>query len=59
MPRTWRVWRVAEALDSGMVGVKTGLIADEMAPFRGIRQSGLSSPRLTTLYGESVSAIGW
>lgn len=36
-----RVWRVAEALETGMVGVNTGLIANEMAPFGGIKQSGL------------------
>ncbi|MBX3566448.1 MAG: NAD-dependent succinate-semialdehyde dehydrogenase [Rhizobiaceae bacterium] len=35
-----RVWRVAEALETGMVGVNTGLIANEMAPFGGIKQSG-------------------
>ncbi|ODT77302.1 MAG: succinate-semialdehyde dehydrogenase (NADP(+)) [Pelagibacterium sp. SCN 64-44] len=36
-----RVWRVAEALESGMVGVNTGLISTEIAPFGGIKQSGL------------------
>lgn len=36
-----RIWRVAEALESGMVGVNTGLIANEMAPFGGVKQSGL------------------
>lgn len=36
-----RVWRVAEALESGMVGVNTGLIANEMAPFGGVKQSGI------------------
>jgi len=36
-----RVWRVAEALESGMVGVNTGLLANEMAPFGGVKQSGL------------------
>ena len=36
-----RVWRVAEALESGMVGVNTGLISTEMAPFGGVKQSGL------------------
>ncbi len=36
-----RVWRVAEALESGMVGVNTGLIANEMAPFGGVKQSGV------------------
>lgn len=35
-----RVWRVAEAIQSGMVGVNTGLISSEVAPFGGIKQSG-------------------
>ncbi|MDB6177431.1 NAD-dependent succinate-semialdehyde dehydrogenase [Paracoccus sp. Z330] len=36
-----RVFRVAEALETGMVGINTGLIANEAAPFGGIKQSGL------------------
>jgi succinate-semialdehyde dehydrogenase/glutarate-semialdehyde dehydrogenase len=36
-----RVWRVAEALEYGMVGVNTGLITTEVAPFGGMKQSGL------------------
>ena len=36
-----RVWRVAEAMETGMVGVNTGLISTEVAPFGGIKQSGL------------------
>jgi len=36
-----RVWRVAEALEAGMVGVNTGMLANEMAPFGGVKQSGL------------------
>ena len=36
-----RVWRVAERLDYGMVGVNTGLISNEVAPFGGVKQSGL------------------
>jgi len=35
-----RVWRVAEALDFGMVGVNTGLISNVMAPFGGVKESG-------------------
>ncbi|MEM1286339.1 MAG: NAD-dependent succinate-semialdehyde dehydrogenase [Pseudomonadota bacterium] len=35
-----QVWRVAEALDYGMVGVNTGLISTETAPFGGVKQSG-------------------
>ena len=36
-----RVWKVAEALEYGMVGVNTGLISNEVAPFGGVKQSGL------------------
>ena len=36
-----RVWRVAEALEFGMVGVNTGLISTAEAPFGGVKQSGL------------------
>ena len=35
-----RVWRVAEALESGMVGINTGLISTEVAPFGGVKESG-------------------
>ena len=36
-----RAWRVSEALEYGMVGVNEGLISTEVAPFGGIKQSGL------------------
>jgi succinate-semialdehyde dehydrogenase / glutarate-semialdehyde dehydrogenase len=36
-----RAWRVAEALEYGMVGVNSGLISTEVAPFGGIKQSGI------------------
>ncbi|MBY4608585.1 NAD-dependent succinate-semialdehyde dehydrogenase [Rhizobium sp. 9T] len=36
-----KVWRVAEALEYGMVGINTGLMSSETAPFGGIKQSGL------------------
>ncbi|MBV2188269.1 NAD-dependent succinate-semialdehyde dehydrogenase [Providencia rettgeri] len=36
-----RVYRVAEKLQSGMVGINTGLISNEVAPFGGVKQSGL------------------
>ncbi len=36
-----RIFRVAEALEYGMVGVNTGLISTEVAPFGGVKQSGL------------------
>ncbi|MCY1247796.1 Glutarate-semialdehyde dehydrogenase DavD [compost metagenome] len=36
-----RVFKVAEKLEYGMVGVNTGLISNEVAPFGGVKQSGL------------------
>jgi succinate-semialdehyde dehydrogenase/glutarate-semialdehyde dehydrogenase len=36
-----RAWRAAEALDCGIVGINTGLISNEVAPFGGVKQSGL------------------
>ena len=36
-----RVWRVAEALEYGMVGINTGLISTEVAPFGGVKESGI------------------
>ena len=36
-----RAWRVADALEYGMVGINTGLISTEVAPFGGIKQSGV------------------
>jgi succinate-semialdehyde dehydrogenase/glutarate-semialdehyde dehydrogenase len=36
-----RIWRAAEGLECGMVGVNTGLISSEVAPFGGVKQSGL------------------
>ena len=36
-----RIWRVAEALEYGMIGINSGLISNEVAPFGGIKQSGL------------------
>ena len=36
-----RQWRVGEALEYGMVGVNTGLISNEVAPFGGVKRSGL------------------
>ena len=44
-----RVFRVAEALEYGMVGVNTGLISNEVAPFGGVKQSGLG--REGSVYG--------
>jgi succinate-semialdehyde dehydrogenase/glutarate-semialdehyde dehydrogenase len=36
-----RIWRVAEGLEYGMVGINTGMISTEVAPFGGVKQSGL------------------
>ncbi len=36
-----RVWRVAEALEYGMVGINTGIVSNEAAPFGGVKQSGV------------------
>jgi succinate-semialdehyde dehydrogenase/glutarate-semialdehyde dehydrogenase len=36
-----RVWRVAEALDFGMVGINEGILSTEVAPFGGVKQSGI------------------
>jgi succinate-semialdehyde dehydrogenase/glutarate-semialdehyde dehydrogenase len=35
-----RIWRVAEALEYGMVGINTGMISTTVAPFGGIKESG-------------------
>ena len=36
-----RIWRVSEALESGIVGINTGIISTEIAPFGGVKSSGL------------------
>jgi succinate-semialdehyde dehydrogenase/glutarate-semialdehyde dehydrogenase len=36
-----RIWRVAEGLEYGIVGINTGLISTEVAPFGGVKESGL------------------
>jgi succinate-semialdehyde dehydrogenase/glutarate-semialdehyde dehydrogenase len=36
-----RVWRVAEGLESGIVGINVGIISTEVAPFGGVKQSGI------------------
>jgi succinate-semialdehyde dehydrogenase/glutarate-semialdehyde dehydrogenase len=36
-----RIWRTAEALEYGMVGINTGMISTEVVPFGGVKQSGL------------------
>lgn len=40
-----RVWRVAEALEVGMVGTNTGIISQAVIPFGGIKESGLGSSK--------------
>lgn len=41
-----RVWRVAEALEVGMVGTNTGLISQAVIPFGGVKESGLGTSAL-------------
>ena len=36
-----RIWRVSEALEYGIVGVNEGIISNEVAPFGGIKESGI------------------
>jgi succinate-semialdehyde dehydrogenase/glutarate-semialdehyde dehydrogenase len=36
-----RVWRVADAIEAGMVGINTGVISTAVAPFGGVKQSGM------------------
>ncbi|RLA15646.1 MAG: NADP-dependent succinate-semialdehyde dehydrogenase I [Gammaproteobacteria bacterium] len=36
-----RVWRAAEALETGIVGINTGVISSEVAPFGGVKESGI------------------
>ena len=36
-----RVWKVAEGIESGIVGINTGLVSTEVAPFGGVKESGL------------------
>ncbi|OBX05003.1 succinate-semialdehyde dehydrogenase [Gallibacterium genomosp. 3] len=40
-PNMSRIWRVSEALDYGIVGINEGIISTEVAPFGGVKQSGL------------------
>ena len=44
-----RVWRVMEALEYGIVGINTGIFANEVGPFGGVKQSGLG--REGSIYG--------
>lgn len=38
-----QIWRVAEAIEAGLIGVNEGLISNEVIPFGGWKQSGLGS----------------
>ncbi|OGT63127.1 MAG: succinate-semialdehyde dehydrogenase (NADP(+)) [Gammaproteobacteria bacterium RIFCSPHIGHO2_12_FULL_45_12] len=44
-----RIWRIAEALEYGMVGINAGIISTEVAPFGGVKQSGIG--REGSMYG--------
>ncbi|MGW3127409.1 NAD-dependent succinate-semialdehyde dehydrogenase [Streptomyces sp. NPDC001123] len=44
-----RIWRVAAAIEAGMIGINSGLISNEVAPFGGIKQSGIG--REGSVYG--------
>ena len=58
-----RVWRVAEALESGMVGVNTGLITTEVAPFGGVKEFRPWPRRLASRHGricrDQICDDGW
>ena len=41
MGTDWRIWRVGEALEYGMTGINTGLVSTAVAPFGGIKESGI------------------
>ena len=40
-PRIHRIWRVAEALEYGIVGINEGIISTEIASFGGMKESGI------------------
>ncbi len=44
-----RVWRVAEALEVGMVGTNTGVISQAVIPFGGVKESGLGGSQYSSL----------
>ena len=43
-----RIWRVAEALEYGIVGINEGIISTEIAPFGGMKESGIGPIRWST-----------
>ncbi len=36
-----RIWRVGEGIESGIIGINTGIISTEVAPFGGVKESGI------------------
>jgi succinate-semialdehyde dehydrogenase/glutarate-semialdehyde dehydrogenase len=36
-----RIWRVAEGIESGIIGINVGIISTEVAPFGGVKESGI------------------
>jgi len=50
-----RIWRVADKLETGIVGINEGAVASEAAPFGGIKESGYGRERLT-VRAQRVSA---
>ena len=36
-----RIWRVSEALEYGILGINTGVVSTEVAPFGGVKESGI------------------
>ena len=58
-----RIWRVAEALEYGIVGINEGIISNEVAPFGGIKESGIGREgfqvRHGRLSGDQIPLYGW
>ncbi len=52
-----RVWRVAEALEVGMVGTNTGAISQAVIPFGGVKESGLGQSGCSDLYYEYMIGL--
>jgi Aldehyde dehydrogenase family len=50
-----RIWRVAEALEYGIVGINEGIISTEIAPFGGIKESGIG-PTLWSAHNDERSS---
>jgi succinate-semialdehyde dehydrogenase / glutarate-semialdehyde dehydrogenase len=36
-----RIWRISEALEYGILGINTGVVSTEVAPFGGVKESGI------------------